>query len=141
MFKQLNGEENMLQTYKKDYKKITMGLLSLMPDLKDIQRLNEELEWYNERDNRKLYLWRSEETDDFIGVIGVEVSEEIVLLRHISINPSFRNEGISFEILDALEALYPREKVVGTLETAGVITKWKKQIGKEQTKEIKDESE
>lgn len=130
----------MLQTYKKDYKKITMGLLSLMPDLKDIQRLNEELEWYNNRDNRKLYLWRSEETDDFIGVIGVEVSEEIVLLRHISINPSFRNEGISFEILDALEALYPKEKVVGTLETAGIVTKWKKQGGKVPTKEMNDES-
>lgn len=128
----MNWEENMLQTYKKDYKKITMGLLSLIPDLKDIHRLNDELEWYNSEENRKIYLWRSEETDDFIGVIGIELSEEIVLLRHISINPSFRKEGISHEMLYALEELYPNQKIIGTLETSGIIAKWEQEKNKEE---------
>ena len=114
----------MLVVYKKSYEKITMGLLSFVPDLKDIQRLNDEMEWYEREENRHLYLWTSEETNDFIGVIGVEVGGEMVFLRHIAINPSYRNEGISFDILNALEETYPDKKIISTLETGQIVSKW-----------------
>ena len=52
----------MLVSYNSDYEKITMGLLSYIPDLKDPSRLEEELNWYNAQDNRQVYLWQSEET-------------------------------------------------------------------------------
>lgn len=117
---------NMLVEYKSDYQKIAMGLLSYVPDLKDMSRLQEELDWYKQEEGRKLYLWRSEETGDMAGVLGVEEEEELVLLRHISINPSYREEGLTYRILDALTESVSPKKVTGTIETGGLITKWQK---------------
>lgn len=122
----------MLLEYKNDYEKITMGLLSFIPDLKDVSRLQSELEWYQQEENRKLYLWRGEETQDIIAVAGVEIGEELILLRHISINPSFRNEGISYKIFEALDESFPQKKVIGTLETSPLIVKWEQEKAKKQ---------
>ncbi len=115
----------MLIEYSDDYKKITMGLLSYISDLKEPVRLEEELEWYNAEETRQLYLWKSDETDNLIGVVGVEV-EDLVLLRHLSINPSHRNEGLSYKILDALQARYKDQNIASTLETASLLAKWQK---------------
>ncbi len=120
----------MLLDYKNNYEKITMGLLSFIPDFKDVTRLKFELDWYQQEENRKLFLWRGEETQDMIAVIGVETGDELILLRHISINPSFRNEGISYKILEALERQYPEQKIIGTLETAQLIVKWEQEKNK-----------
>lgn len=117
----------MLVRSKADYQKITMGLLSYVPDLKDTNRLTSEMEWYNQEENRQLYLWKSDETGDMAGVVGIEVDEELILLRHIAINPSYREEGMAFDILSALSEKFTPKKVVGTLETASLITKWQKQ--------------
>ena len=114
----------MLLDYKNDYEKISMGLLSFVPDLKDVSRLQDEMDWYQSKEDHKLYLWKSEDTQDIIAVIGVEIGNDMVLLRHISINPSFRNEGISYKILAALERQFPQKKIMGTLETASLIAKW-----------------
>ncbi len=114
----------MLLDYKNDYEKISMGLLSFVPDLKDVSRLQDEMDWYQSKEDHKLYLWKSEDTQDIIAVIGVEIGNDMVLLRHISINPSFRNEGISYIILEALERRFPQKKIMGTLETASLIAKW-----------------
>lgn len=120
----------MLLDYKNDYEKISMGLLSFVPDLKDVSRLQDEMDWYQSKEDHKLYLWKSEETQDIIAVIGVELGSDMVLLRHIAINPSFRNEGISYKILEALEHRFPEKKVMGTLETAPLIAKWEQEKSK-----------
>lgn len=117
----------MLVRYKGDYQKITMGLLSYVPDLKDTSRLTNEMDWYKQEENRLIYLWRSEETDDMAGVVGLEEEDEIILLRHIAINPSYREEGMSFRILHALAEKFAPKKIVGTLETASLVTKWQKE--------------
>ena len=119
----------MLIQYNEDYKKIAMGLLSYVPDLKDPARIEEELEWYEANESRQLYLWKSNETGNLIGLVGVEV-EELVLLRHISIDPSYRNEGLSYLILDALQERYKEQTIVSTLVTASVISKWQKKMGR-----------
>ena len=111
----------MLLDYKNDYEKISMWLLSFVPDLKDVSRLQDEMDWYQSKEDHKLYLWKSEDTQDIIAVIGVEIGNDMVLLRHISINPSFRNEGISYKILASLERRFPQKKIMGTLETASLI--------------------
>jgi len=116
----------MLVRYKADYQKITMGLLSYVPDLKDTGRLTKEMDWYSQEENRQLFLWKSEETGDLAGVIGIEEDEEIVLLRHIAVNPSYREEGMAYRMLNALRSLYASKRIVGTLETASIITKWQK---------------
>ncbi|MEK4948248.1 GNAT family N-acetyltransferase [Carnobacterium sp. FSL W8-0810] len=126
----------MLLDYKNDYEKISMGLLSFVPDLKDVSRLQNEMDWYQSKENYKLYLWKSEETQDIIAVIGVEIGNDMTLVRHISINPSFRNEGISYKILEALEKRLPQKKVMGTLETASLIAKWEQEKSKKDQQSI-----
>lgn len=120
----------MLIKYKPDYQKITMGLLSYVPDLKETSRLTNEMNWYSQEDNRQIFLWKSQETGDLAGVIGVEEEEEITLLRHIAINPSYRDEGMAYRMLDALDKISSPKKIVGTLETASLITKWQKETEK-----------
>lgn len=123
----MNGGSSMLISYKNDYEKIMMGLLSFIPDLKDVSRLKSEIEWYEADEHRRLYLWRSEESADIIAVLGVEISDEMVLLRHISINPSYRKEGISYKMINELQQKAPDKKIIGTLETAPIIAKWEQQ--------------
>lgn len=106
-----------------------MGLLSYIADLKEPARLEEELDWYEAEDDRQLFLWKSEETGNFIGIIGVEI-KDIVLLRHISIDPSYRNEGITYKILDALQEKFEDKNIASTLETASIISKWQKKNAK-----------
>ncbi|MCC5894951.1 MAG: GNAT family N-acetyltransferase [Alkalibacterium sp.] len=120
----------MLVKYKADYQKISMGLLSYVPDLKETSRLTKEMQWYEQEENRQLYLWKSQETGDLVGVVGVEEEDEIILLRHIAINPSYREEGMSFKILTALSNKCSPKKIVGTLETASLVTKWQKESDK-----------
>lgn len=126
----MGGKQKMLLDYKNNYEKITMGLLSFIPDFKEVERLKFELDWYQQEENRKLFLWRGEETQDMIAVIGVELGDEFVLLRHISINPSFRNEGISYKILEALDHHFSNQKIIGTLETTQLIIKWEQEKNK-----------
>lgn len=126
----------MLLDYKNDYEKISMGLLSFVPDLKDVSRLKDEMDWYQSKEDRKLYLWKSEDTQDIIGVIGVEIGKDMILLRHISINPSFRNEGISYKMLEALEHRFLQKKIMGTLETSALVAKWEQEKSKQNQQQI-----
>lgn len=116
----------MLIPYNGDYEKITMGLISYIPDLKDPERLSEELSLYEEDPSRDIYLWQSEETKNLIAMVGIEEEEDIILLRHIAIDPSFRNEGLTYLLLDHLAEKVNGKRIVGTLETASVISNWQK---------------
>ena len=107
----------MLYKYKKDYQKIAMGLLSFIAELKDISRLQSELKWYDAEDNRNLYLWK-DDSNDFVGIV-----------RHITVSPAVRNEGVSFKILDDLQNLYSEKKIMGNIETTNLITKWEMKNG------------
>lgn|SRR5699024_5840242 len=122
----------MLVSYNGDYEKITMGFLSYISDLKEPSRIEEELNWYNSQENRRIYLWQSEETGNLIGFIGVEEDEDLILVRHIAVDPSFRNEGLTYKILDELEKKYDTKKVIATLETATIISKWQKRQSEEE---------
>ena len=121
----------MLISYNEDYEKITMGLLSYIPDLKDPLRLSEELALYENNPNRNIYLWQSEETRNLIAIVGVEEEDDLILLRHIAIDPSFRNEGLTYILLDKLSDKVDGKRIVGTLETASVISNWQKKKSEE----------
>ena len=118
----------MLYKYKKDYQKIAMGLLSFIAELKDISRLQSELKWYDAEDNRNLYLWK-DDSNDFVGIVGIEENDDIVIVRHITVSPAVRNEGVSFKILDDLQNLYSEKKIMGNIETTNLITKWEMKNG------------
>ena len=123
-----NRRALMLISYNNDYEKLTMGFMSYINDLKEPSRIEEELNWYNAQENRQMYLWRSEETENIIGIVGIELEDEILLLRHIAIDPSFRNEGLSYKILDALKEKHPDKNIVATLDTATIVSKWQKRL-------------
>src|SRR5690625_7725701 len=82
----------MLIRYKKDLEKIAMGLLSFMPEEKDVKVLQHTIKEYETNPDWHLYLWKD---DDVLGGIGVKVEEDSkVVIQHISVNPSQRILGI-----------------------------------------------
>lgn len=113
----------MFYKYKRDYEKITMGLLSFIPDLKNVANLKSELVWYQQNENRCIFLWKDNK-NNFVGVLGVEIEEEYLLIRQIAVTPSARNKGISFEMLDTLQANYADKKILGSIDTTDIIKKW-----------------
>ncbi|HZK23654.1 MAG TPA: GNAT family N-acetyltransferase [Atopostipes sp.] len=123
--------DEMLIQFNSDYEKISMGLLSFIEDFKDPARLQEEIERYKISEERDLFLWQSEETGNLIGLIGIEKENDYILLRHISIDPSFRNEGISYRMLEALNERYPNNNIVSTLETASIVSSWQRKRAEE----------
>lgn len=116
----------MLIPYNEDYEKITMGLLSYIPHLKEPTRLAEELGLYEDDLSRTIYLWQNSETSNLIAVVGIEEEDDLILLRHIAIDPSFRNEGLIYVILDKLVEKVDGKSIVGTLETASIVSSWQK---------------
>lgn len=87
----------MLIRYKKDMEKIAMGLLSFMPEQNDVKLLQETIEQYDTLPNWHLYLWRD---DDVLGAIGLRIENDLqVIIQHVSVNPSHRNQGIGQKML------------------------------------------
>lgn len=94
----------MLIRYKKDFEKIAMGLLSFMPEEKDVKVLQQTIEEYEENSDWHLYLWRDE---DILGIIGIKTDDnQKVTIQHISVNPSHRNAGIGKNMVQAIKRLY-----------------------------------
>jgi riboflavin biosynthesis RibT protein len=92
----------MLLRYKKAFEKIAMGLLSFMPQEKDVKKLIETIHQYEKDSNWQLYLWKKEE--DLVGIIGIQVFGEEAFIHHISVSPSHRGEGIGTEMVQKLSS-------------------------------------
>ncbi|MEK1480916.1 reductase [Limosilactobacillus fermentum] len=113
----------MLIAYRKDYQKIAMGLLSLLPPFKDYHRLKAVIDWSGESD-QLIYLWQNETIGQFTGIVVVSVGQDYVLVRHLSFTPSDRAGKNVFALLAALQERYPQKRIMGTLTTQGVVTNW-----------------
>lgn len=114
----------MLYKYRNDYEKIAMGLLSLIPDLQEVDHLQTELQVYNADDNHLLYLWKNNVIHDFVGLLGVEVGKDFVFIRQLSLSPSDRKIANVYHMLDDLYELYPHKNIMGTLALTAIITRW-----------------
>lgn len=99
----------MLIRYKKDFEKIAMGLLSFIPELKDVKLLQKTIKEYEVNPNCHLFLWRD---DDVLGAIGVRIDDDQAVIEHISVNPSFRNLGIGKKMIEAVRKLYQEKYTV-----------------------------
>lgn len=106
------------------HKKIAMGLLSYIPDYKDIDRLTQLWNSYQDKDNRKLFLWKDEETDNFVAIIGVELTEYTPVIRQLAVSPSFRSEGIAHLMLDEIQKKYHQDTLSATLELSQFLSHW-----------------
>lgn len=116
MTKNVKRDAKMLIKYKNSYEKISMGLLAYMPEEKNVKKLQQTIKKYEEDPRWQLYLWK--EQDDIIGIIGiVQLEDDTVQLNHLSINPSFREEGIGKKMIAELKQMY-NNKVVPSVQTA-----------------------
>ncbi|MCJ8006724.1 GNAT family N-acetyltransferase [Lederbergia wuyishanensis] len=110
----------MLIRYKKAYEKIAMGLLSFMPNEKDLKKLQQTIKNYESEENWQLFLWKEE---DITGLIGVVLSNDKVEVQHISVNPSHRYEGIGKNMLLSIKQIYQDKDVVPSEFTAAFFDK------------------
>ena len=112
----------MLTRYKKMYKKIATGLLSFMPNEKDLQKLMTTMTEYETEPNRQLFLWKEEE--GIIGLIGVLfVEKDLMQIIHISVNPSHRGHGLGKKMIKALRDLYPDPHLIPDEYTKSFLVK------------------
>ncbi|MEC2070721.1 GNAT family N-acetyltransferase [Alkalihalophilus marmarensis] len=91
----------MLIPYKTSQKKIAMGLLSYMPKEKDVKKLIKTIELYETKETWKLFFWKVD--DDIVGIAGLEMDGDEAILHHLSVNPSYREEGLGTNIIHALK--------------------------------------
>lgn len=111
----------MLLRYKKAYEKIAMGLLSYMPGEKSVKKLQETITQYETEENYQLFLLKQDE--DFIGIVGIKLEEDAYVVMHLSVNPSFRGEGIGSEMIVKLSELYPHLECKSTRDTESFMKK------------------
>lgn len=114
----------MLYRYKKSFEKIAMGLMSFMPKERELKKLQQTMHMYEENSGWQLYLWKK--GDDFVGLLGVEVSEESFTIHHISVNPSHRGEGIGHAMIEKIQQLMQDRKMLATDETEAFLKKCSK---------------
>ncbi|MFD1065290.1 GNAT family N-acetyltransferase [Oceanobacillus locisalsi] len=114
----------MLIRFKRNLEKIAMGLLSFMPEEKDVKKLQETIREYEENDQSHLHLWK--EGDDVLGAIGVQiVSDNQLVINHLTVNPSHRDQGIGSRMIAEIHRIYsnkyeivPSERVKAFYEKA-----------------------
>jgi len=121
----------MLIRYKKAMNKIAMGLLSFMPEHKEVKKLMDTMQFYDEHDDWKLYLWKK--NDEYVGAIGVKVEDNTAVIQHITVIPSYRGEGVGTEMISELCDLDDVEHISGIDEVQSFVQKCMKQIKEEST--------
>ncbi|CAH2715682.1 MULTISPECIES: GNAT family N-acetyltransferase [Neobacillus] len=112
----------MLIRYKKTFEKIAMGLLSFMPNEKDLKKLQQTMKEYETEEDWQLFLWKEE---DIIGLLGVLYHEDknALEIQHISVNPSHRFQGIGKRMVKALKEMYTDKDIISNENTAAFIEK------------------
>jgi riboflavin biosynthesis RibT protein len=111
----------MLIRYKKTFEKIAMGLLSFMPNEKDLKKLQQTMKQYETDEDWQLFLWKDE---DIIGLIGIIFNGEQELeIQHISVNPSHRLQGTGKKMVKALSEMYPEKQITANEYTSAFINK------------------
>lgn len=116
----------MLKHYRKEQRKIAMGLLSFHQKLSESHSLLKGIDTYEQDETFKLLFWTPEGDPNIQGILGIEKeTPEAIVLHDISLNPSFRGEKLGFQLLDELVTLYPEAKIYGTLATSTYLSKWK----------------
>lgn len=112
----------MLIRYKKTFEKIAMGLMSFMPNEKDLKKLQQTMKEYEEEEKRQLFLWKEE---DIIGLLGIVYQPEknAIEIQHISVNPSHRFQGVGKRMVKALKEMYPEKEIIPNEDTAAFIKK------------------
>lgn len=115
----------MLVNYRKDYRKIALGLLSFCPDLKKYHRLATVLDDAGDSQH-PIWLWQDGDSHQMIGIVILELSEAVVLVRRLSFSPSERSGRNVYAMLAAVHKYYPGRRLMGTLWTQPLVSNWER---------------
>lgn len=105
----------MLVQYKKDYEKTAMGLLSYLPDFKNLANLKDEMKLIQNDNEFGLFLFRNK-ASNIVGVIGIQYADPFIVIRYISLAPGFREEKYKKEILRELLESNPKKRLAALPE-------------------------
>ncbi|MFC6176168.1 RibT protein [Companilactobacillus huachuanensis] len=114
----------MLSKYSDENKKIAMGFLSYIVDLKDLDNLEQELQLYSEDENRQLFLWKSN-IDDYSGIVALSFSDKTVFIEYISLNPSYRSQSNIFKIFDDVQQKFPKRVILSNFSLSDELKQWR----------------
>ncbi|MFH5811405.1 RibT protein [Companilactobacillus sp. FL22-1] len=115
----------MLNKYSDENKKIAMGFLSYINDLKDLDNMEQELQLYSEDENRQLYLWKSN-LEDYSGIVALSFSDKTVFIEYISLSPSYRSQSNIFKIFDDVQRKFPKLVILTNFNLSTELAKWRK---------------
>lgn len=99
-----------------------MGLLSFMPEEKDVKKLQETIREYEENEDLHLHLWK--EGDDVLGAIGVQiVDDNQLVINHLTVNPSHRDHGIGSRMIAEIHRIYSNKYEIVPSESVKAFTR------------------
>lgn len=123
----------MLTIMRPDQEKTVMGLMALLPGLKEIDHLQAEMAWYANDPAREIYTWHEPQSGQVQGVIGIErYDDEITLVRHISLSPEITSDEHLGALLSEYKQLFPTQFIMGTLQTQAIINQWSQTVSPKQ---------
>lgn len=123
--------------------KIVLGLLSYTytDETPSIEDLKKTLKQYREDPHTMLYLYKDDVTDNYVGIVIVEVVssqaaedqtfDKTVNVIRLAVMPSFRNEGVGYRMYCELKRLYSDATIIGTMNTVDVIMDWSRKYNAE----------
>lgn len=115
----------MLIAYRKEHQKIAVGLLSFHDKMEKYHSLLNEIDMYEQKEELALFFWIPAQGENIQGLLGIEyLSNSRLILHDISLNPSFRGEGLGFHVLDELKEKYSDAEIIGTSATKDYLEKW-----------------
>lgn len=103
-----------------------MGLLSFMPQEKNLTNLRHTMLRYEKTPSWQLYLLKVNES--YVGLIGVEVEEDDFTIHHISVLPSYRGEGYGLMMVEKLQQMMLKKEMKTTEETDEFLAKCRSKI-------------
>lgn len=116
----------MLETYRKENRKIALGLLSFITNrATNYDDLNQLLDW-GLTAPRSVLLWENPTINQVSGIVIVELGPTYVLLREFALSPGDRSGRNMFAIFDELKQRYPEQRLMGTLTTQSLLSSWEK---------------
>ncbi|EEJ42721.1 MAG: riboflavin biosynthesis protein RibT [Leuconostoc mesenteroides] len=117
----------MLTQSRQSDEKTIMGILSLLPGLREISHLNAEIAWYHDNEARSLYVWQKESQGQVLGVLGVEIyNNNIAIIRHVALTPESRSVRNYFDMISDYQEQHSEPFLMGTLDNQKLINKWRK---------------
>ena len=134
----------MLLASKHKHEKIVWGLLAYalgetMTPLEQQAYLQE----VKEDPLTEIYLYRPSEQENFIGAMVVkfektdqEGARDVLSISLLAVLPSYRNEGVGYEMFSLLKALYPHTLIQGSLAMSELVKNWSVKYRQEQSSDL-----